>query len=200
MTSTYRTTAVENIRSGLDKNDRLAYFYCSFSDNESLDVNNILGSILSQICHPNDSVYRKIENIFGEKSKGVTGKPQRLKTNEVLQHIVEQCQDKNRCYIFIDAVNECSNPHDVLTCLESIVTDPSICVQAFISSINEKDIEEMIQSMPNLSIETLNEQEMRNDIHMLIKASLETHPRLRKYPLQLKENIFQALASRAQGM
>lgn len=178
--------------------DCTAYFYCSFTDNESLDVTNILGSILAQLGGSTD-MYEKIKFKYDQESAKSFGKPQRMDADQIVPLIIERIRDRGHAFIFLDGVNECGDPEKVLTPLTTIANS---CrnVYMFISSINEKGIEDFLQQMPQLIIDTLHPWDIRNDIHMLVQANLETHPRLRQHTPRLKNEITLALTHGAQGM
>lgn len=178
--------------------DSTAYFYCSFSDNESLDMVNILGSILAQLCGSPDK-YEKIKSKFDRESKKSFGKLEKMDADQSVPLIIERIREQGKTFVFVDAVNECSNPEEVLNPLKTIANSCDN-VHMFFSSINEKGIEDFLQQMPRLMIRALEPWHMMDDIHMLVQANLETHPRLRHHTPQLKNEITQALSCGAQGM
>lgn len=57
------TTAIEKPDSMNGRYCKVAYFYSSFADSESLDIVNILASVLSQLCEPEDKVYQMVETL-----------------------------------------------------------------------------------------------------------------------------------------
>lgn len=178
--------------------DSTAYFYCSFTDNKSLDVINILGSILAQLCGSND-MYEKIKSRYDQEAVKSFGKTQNMDADQIINLIIERIRDRGSAFIFLDAVNECSDPNEVLIPLK-IIANSCNNVHMFMSSINEKGIEECLQQMPRLVIETLHLLDLTDDIDMLVQANLETHPRLRQHTPQLKKEIALALTDGAQGM
>lgn len=178
--------------------DSTAYFYCSFTDNESLDVINILGSILAQLGGSTD-LYEKIKFKYDQESAKGFGKPQMMDDDQIVPLIIKSIRDRGHAIILLDAVNECGDPEKVLTPLKTIANSCEN-VYMFFSSINEKGIEDFLLQMPRLIIETLHTWDIKNDIHMLVQANLETHPRLRKHTPQLKNEITLALTHGAQGM
>lgn len=181
-------------------NDRLAYFYATFSDDESLDPVNILGSILAQLCNPNNIVYGRIGKLYDDKVSQNFGKIPRLGTGELVDLIFQMTNDDHQTFIFLDALNECGDPYVALSCIESLLAFPRARIKICLSSINERGIVDYLLRMPNLLTKTLNQGEMRNDIDVLVRASLEEHPRLSQHSAQLKDEIIWALTRGAQGM
>ena len=200
--TTLMTTTVENLARLNDGRTRVAYFYCSFADSESLDVVNILGSILAQLCEPDDETCERLVSLFDDRSGNRTGKSIRLTVSHLVNLIIDQVQYLERVYILVDAVNECGDCHEVLKSLETIAISSSMksSLHLFISSINEKGIESSFHKMPNITTETLNPRDIWNDIHLYVEDSLETNLRLRQHDPELKAKIRLALTGGAQGM
>lgn len=113
--------------------------------------------------------------------------------------IVERIKDQDRIFILIDAVNECIDPSELLGQLVKI-SKSCKNVYLFISSINEKGIEECLHQMPRLVVGTLHPWNIEKDIIMLVKANLENHIRLRQHSPELKAEITASLTRGAQGM
>lgn len=180
----------------------VAYFYCSFTDDLTLDLTNILGSILAQLCDQlcdSTDFYKKIQHKYDQASTKSFGKPQSMDTDQIVTLIIERIKVQGLAFIFLDAMNECSDPDEVLAPFQTIA---NCCdnVHMFLSSINEKGIEDILQQMPGLIIETLHPSDMTDDINLLVQSNLETHPRLRRHTPQLKNEITLALTHGAQGM
>ena len=159
---------------------------------------NILGSILTQLCGSPDS-YAKIKSIYDQKSTKSFGKLEKMNADQSVPLIIERIREQGQAFIFVDAVNECSNPEEVINPLKTIANSCEN-VHMFFSSINEKGIDDSLQQMPRLMIRALDPWHMMDDIHMLVQANLETHSRLRHHTPQLKDEITQALTRGAQGM
>ena len=191
---------LDEVLANKDRGDRIAYFYCSFSYDESLDATNILGSILAQLCSPNDAVYGKVGKLYDENTTQGFTKPQRLEPERLVDLILEQANDDHQTLIFLDAVNECGDPYKILSYIEALVMAPGARIQVCLSSINERGIEDHLLKIPNLATITLDQQEMKSDIDILLRTSLENHPRLRRHSHQLKEEIILGLTKGAQGM
>ncbi|MCJ1405083.1 hypothetical protein MMC11_008309 [Xylographa trunciseda] len=190
-----RTTAVERLLAMEAVQQRVAYFYCSFSESASLDPTNILGSILAQLCKPTDPVYAKIE------AKYSANRTRRFTADELVDLLMEVVQQEGSVYIFLDAVNECGDPIEVLDYMRRLSADhPKNTVHIFLSSINQGGIDDCIESFPSWSAITLLPRDMSNDIELLVRDSIETNPRLRKHSEELKEEIAKALTQGAQGM
>lgn len=195
----HRTTILEEMLSELGERDKLAYFYCSFSDSESLDPINILGSILAQLCSPEECIRGTVGELY-EKNTKAFGKPQRLGSEKLVELILQQINDDHRTLIFLDAINECGSSHAILSNIESLLTRSGARIHICLSSINERDIEDHLQKLPNLYVKNLEQQEMTIDINILVCDYLENHSRLKQHSRKLKDEIISALTQGAQGM
>lgn len=83
------TTAVEKLNSLNDTYCKVAYFYCSFADSESLEDINILGSVLAQLRDPDDKMYQKLETLYDDRLRGASDKPIRLNVDGLIKLIIE---------------------------------------------------------------------------------------------------------------
>ncbi len=155
---------------------------------------------MAQLCGSTET-YEKVEATYDRNFAKSFGKLKvdKLKNDQLADLIIERIKRQGRTFIFLDAVNESINPYEILSFL---VTISKSCDNAyvFISSINEKGIEECLQQMPRSIIETLQQMDMRNDINMLVQASLRDHPKLHLHTPELKQEITLALTHGAQGM
>lgn len=138
--------------------------------------------------------------MYDEKTTQGVGKPQKPEPGRLVELILQQVNDDRQTLIFLDAVNECGDPYKILSYIEALIIAPGVQIKICLSSINERGIEECLVKTPNLARITLDQEEMRSDIDMLVRDSLEHHPRLMRHPHQLKEDITRALARGAQGM
>ncbi|KAL8785844.1 MAG: hypothetical protein Q9195_008468 [Heterodermia aff. obscurata] len=181
----------------------LTYFYCSFANAESLRAENILGSILAQLCVDDSAMLKQFESLLLRNQKASKGAPKtrHLEEEETADLIIQCLQTRKSIYIVLDGINECEDPQSILQWLSKIITSCANCVvRLFVSSINEKDIEAAIETLPNLTTEALRQGDTRNDIRSLVLANLESDPRLRRHNPELKGEIDRALTKGAKGM
>jgi hypothetical protein len=196
-----RTTALEKLLS-VETQGTVAYYYCSFSDNASLDTANIFGSILSQLCPPDSKGFDSIQSAY-DTACGTSTSPPKLKARQLLELLLEVVQIKPKTYLFIDAVNECNEPEEILDLLGKLSeTGPETQVHIFLSSINEKGIEEQLDQWkpPFFIAVTLRARDIQDDIDLLIQASIASSSRLSKQPEIVKKEITDVLKGGAQGM
>ncbi|MCJ1473880.1 hypothetical protein MMC13_002535 [Lambiella insularis] len=200
-TTLIRTTALDHLLSSHKAWGCVAYFYSAFSDSATLEASNILCSIIGQLCKPTDRVYSRIEAAFDAKLQSNFVQPSRLSTDDVLSLLIEHIQDIGKAYIFLDAINECGDPLEIVDYLRQIlVSCPESAVHVFVSSINEKGIEDHIKQLPCLNVVTLSPLDISLDIELLVLSSIEANPRLRKHNSEVKHEIAHTLTRGAQGM
>ncbi len=180
---------------------KLAYFYCSTANAESLEETAILGSLLAQLYQSPEMIMQKLDSAYranGGQPKGSTP-VRRLDADRLIQLIVERIRDVESAYLFIDGINECVDPEIVLQSLRNIIQScPNNAVHLFISSIDEKGIGPCMEKFSDIRAAALRYN--HHDISLLIQASLETNPRLRRYNSLLKSEIQEALTHGAHGM
>lgn len=177
---------------------QVTYFYCSFGDSKSLEAHRILASILAQLCKLSNPTYEKVEAWYDQKLKTTSAPLSKLDTYKLVEFIIEQTLHR-KTFIFIDGINECDDPFDVLKHLETIARSSSL-IRIFLSSINEKGIDTYIQKMPNPYTLTLEHKDINSDVRLLVQASLDSHPRLCHHTPALKAEVTFALTEGAQGM
>lgn len=141
-----------------------------------------------------DSPYRD----SGGQPKGSTP-VRRLDTKRLIELIIERIRDIESTYLFIDGINECDDPEIVLQSLRNIIQScPNSAVHLFVSSIDEKGIGPCMEKFSDLRAAA--QRYNHHDVSLLIQASLQKNPRLRRYNSLLKSEIQEALTHGAHGM
>ena len=156
--------------------DAANYFYCCFSDSESSNVVNILGSVLAQLCEPDSKLYQNLDLLYDERSGNIFSKPIRLKLNDLINLIIEQAKHLQRAYILSNAINECGDSYKILQSFETITK---------FSSIKNHYRDVVFQ-------------DIWDDVHLYVVANLEAHPRLWQHSPNIKAKFRQTLADSAQ--
>ena len=199
--SVLMTAAVDRLFSSIALAGDIAYFYCSFSNDETLKTINVLGSLLSQLLQMSDPGYDDLLAQYNALCAQTNDRPTRPEKQTLVNAMCQRAGSENPTYFLIDGLNECGDPTEILEALQS-VTETCSNVRILISSINEKGIEEQLERFPKVHIETLSPRSanMRHDIHLLISSSLNTSSRLKRLPADLKADVEYALTHGAQGM
>lgn len=108
-----------------DTNRCTAYYYFSVSYPASQSSNAMLGSVLAQLCKPNDSVLAVLR---AECDRGDV-----LDDKQLVHHIAQCCNTMSGSYIFIDAINESQRAKNVLLSLYRILSQAK-SVRIFVTS------------------------------------------------------------------
>ena len=190
------------VRKDMPKAD-LAYFYCSFTTNESLEETTILGSILSQLYESAEMSIATLEPMYRTNGGQLKGPAQarRPEAKQLVELIIKHVRDAHDVFIFIDGINECNDPESILLSLQDIIRScENNAVHVLVSSIDEKGIGPCMETFPDLITVNIRQSHLTSDIGLLIQASLESNPRLRRYSAQLRADIQWALTHGAHGM
>ena len=197
--SVLMTAAVDRLFSCVASAEDIAYFYCSFSNDETLKTINVLGSLLAQLLRISDPGYDDLLAQYKHLCAQTNDRPTRPEKQKLVNAMCQRAGSENPTYLLIDGLNECGDPTEILEALQD-VTQACSNVRILISSINEKGIEEQLERFPKVYMETLSPRSMKHDIHILISSSLETSSRLKRLPADLKGDVEYALTHGAQGM
>lgn len=199
-----RTTALDYCTSMHEKSGRTAYFYCSFSEIQSLDTRNILGSILVQLSTPDVKTVEQMGLLYEKSSEPGRARLFKPQIKDLIDLIFQLAQKHSGIQIFIDAVNECEDPLDIINSLKILMTlmkeSSQAPIRVFLTSINEREIEMSLEDVPNLLTETLRHRHIEGDMGLLIDAKLHNHPRLKRQSKELQHEIAWTLIRGAQGM
>jgi hypothetical protein len=104
----------------------------------------------------------------------------------------------DRIYIIIDAIDESMPRHDLLRVLRDLATDPRFQISILATSREYTDIEDVIQkfsapvSMRNPLVD--------EDIKRYVNSQLHAHPTMSRWPASIKQEVLEALSTKAKGM
>ena len=159
----------------------------------------MLGSLLSQICFESDSVYHNVRTKHREAVETTFTQAASLDIDTLVGLIAEQARFKGRICLVVDAINESSDPHGLLKALKDIITSAT-GVQLVVASIDEKNIERGISSMPKVYEVAVSPKAIENDVSLLVHSALRSDQRLRQLPKDLQDGIARRLTDGAEGM
>ena len=149
------------------RHSALAYFYCDYADQETLDASVVLATIIQQllIVRPiiEDVIAAKIREAYGDGMRN----PSPGDLIKILEYII---QDYQRVYIVLDGVDEASQ-------------DTQEKIFANFATLTVSQLERL-----NVSVNVISE-----DIEHYIKASVQARlhhlPVVKNYPY-LKQELF----------
>ena len=173
----------------------LAYFFCSFTDQQTQDPQNVLGSILVQLCDANPTFWKDVEERYRMRKPRSQHQPQRLEVYE-LESLILQCSEHfPTTFLFVDALNESRQSSRILQLLVQMIQKCN-SIRIMISSTEE--LSAGLGPIP-ATIVTMKQEILAGDIARYIDIHLQSNE-LRNLPAVLRESIRSTLQMRAQGM
>ena len=177
----------------------VAYFFCSFAEQHSQELRNVLGSIAFQLCDCRPSLLKRVHQQCQQDNtcnEAHTQKMDKLSLKELEELMVEILQETGRSYIYVDAINESKDPTQLVKILIQLAAR---CPNTYIlvSSTEEAALE-----VESALLEVIPVGKMTNsyDLKLYIDAWLLNNERMRKLPEQLKVEISASLRKKAQGV
>jgi hypothetical protein len=102
-------------------------------------------------------------------------------------------------FIILDALDECQERGELLELLEEINGSGTKKLHILVTSRRERDISEALEALHATEI-VLDNDVTSTDIHTHVAQQLQNDPKLRKWPVNIQEEIELALMKGAQGM
>lgn len=176
----------------------VTYYYCDFSDMESLEMSNILGSIIRQLLEKiiiPHNVGEQIDSFYKLGSRTPAD-------NELVAILTSTLEHFSKVFIFIDGLDECKR--EVQLTILSIVRQLSLSqlplLKILITSREEVVISTSLSGLPRLRISAEN---ISDDIVSFIEETVKSNIETRALVIQdaaLEAEIILALQKGAQGM
>lgn len=167
----------------------MAYFYCSFSDQETQDMRTMVASILAQLCNLCPVFHEKVKQHYHANTRRDVHRVGHMTLQEGL-NILRQGGDRlTGAYFFLDAINESQKSRKVLNLITDLMEHiPS--VRIMFSSTEEID---NIFENRHCELVTMEQGSMSHDIHLYINQWLESNPFLSYLSDSLKARIISTL-------
>ncbi|KAL5090457.1 hypothetical protein Trisim1_004354 [Trichoderma cf. simile WF8] len=192
-------------RHTLKPSTALAYFYFSFSDIKKQQVNEMLASLIKQVCSNRLGVSQlhAIKRLNDYKTKG-----QRPDTQTLEAVLLSSTSGYSAVYIIIDGLDECpllgGQREQLLKSLRRILAAASDNFHTFLTSRKEPDINlgirPLLSSPAKIEIDLLSHQQAINDdIQQYINLTLATDD-FNTWPDEVKEEARQLLIRKADCM
>jgi hypothetical protein len=188
---------------GSDPHIALAYFYFSFSDTEKQNAENMLRSLIVQLCGGRPDTPKPLSDLYPYRDKHLQPGLEKLK--ETLQACT---QDFKSVYLVVDALDECPRTNDerekLLELLGYVRAWTLTNLHVLYTSRPEPDIEAELAPLcsgPTTSIISL--QKRSNEINRDIGAYVDQQialSKFRSWPSETKKDVKAALMDKADGM
>jgi Cdc6-like AAA superfamily ATPase len=187
------STVIENVL-GLP-NLHCAYFYFDFEYKWNID--NMLRSVIAQVCRSTQSVPLHLHQVYRECFHG----QRQPFTSSLIEILLELEKASTKIVLILDALDECgAEPErgDLLEALEELVKR-SNNLRLFVTSRKESDIERSLKPIFNHLI-SLQENVVQSDIDVYVRETLKNDVKLRDWDDETKSEIEHTLVKGAEGM
>ncbi|MCJ1403055.1 hypothetical protein MMC11_006278 [Xylographa trunciseda] len=179
-----------------DSETGLVYFFCSFTDQQSQDPQNIFGSVLAQLYDAHPQLRKDIDERYYNEVEQSHQQEKKLAMNDIEDLIVYFSKQLSGIFLFLDAINETKQPSKICQSLINIVTRGAR-VRIMMSSTEELGA---VLNSPLISIIQMKSEDIDGDIKDYIKVSLQLSEDLSELPAAIKHDIQAVLERKACGM
>jgi ankyrin repeat protein len=108
--SVLASAAITEIRQTAQVGTAVAYFFCSSLQEKTRDPQELLGSLLRQLCEQQSTIDRVVEKLFDQKGTAHTSGPSWKGMTTALKFIVANF---SKVYLICDGLDECQSPHQI---------------------------------------------------------------------------------------
>lgn len=181
-------------RCSLKGQTAIAYFFFDFSDNKKQNLDNMLRSIACQLLKQFQGDISPIDHIYDGR---------RRHFEIVLEILRFLLQAFDKAYIILDALDECSDRHEMGKILKAIQSWECPPPNMLITSRKFPDIEKMLNSVAwpqeTVNIETT---VVDADIFTYVDETLKTDPRFKRWRdnAEIQKEITETLLEKSNGM
>ena len=179
----------------------VAYFYIDFSEEETQKPENIIRSLLKQICCRSHSTLQELDSLYSHCANG-TQQPSLDQLLSVLRRVLDGMNDGDAFFI-IDALDECKERVELLKLLNRIHEQKHPKLHSLVTSRQELDIEESLEAMTNDETRICIQSDLiQTDILTYIQDRLENDDSLKRFKrnAKIREKIRKTLTENADGM
>ena len=193
------STIIDDVLHCSEDTAKLAYFYFSFTNIEKQTPENMIRSLILQFLEQASGILVELKLSFIGCNKGLR-QPSIDSLMNILKTVTSQ---SHQIYIFLDALDECSDCQDLLSRIRDIQGWRRPNLRLLLTSRRHKDIEDTIEQFTQPE-QRVGFQNVFVDavISRYVYSRLQTDPllkRCRSSP-EAQEEIRSTLASRADGM
>ncbi|KAI4602531.1 hypothetical protein KJ359_009779 [Pestalotiopsis sp. 9143b] len=176
----------------------VAFFFCDYKNEETWNIQNIIGAIAVQLAQQNESAFLKLQEYHG-KIKPSLGLQKSPDANDLFEIIIDESEDFDRVLLMVDGLDECGDNADhVSRVLSDLAQEADNMSSAFFTR-DEEGIRDIFEErFDQIEIAARSE-----DISLYVGAELDKRiekGQLRISDMKLKDEIHSRLTSGAQGM
>lgn len=176
----------------------IAYYYCDYVDQRTLQTDRILGTILKQLI-PEDRVPEEIEPCILRAYKDGQRTPE---THELVDLVCFLLQLRPLVYIILDGLDECERQprQDIVSFLHRLSTLAKTSIRTFVSC---RDGDQLWRSLNSYSRIQLTAAALGDDIKSFVEGSVRSRIESGQLTLrnsELEHQIVQHLVNKSHGM
>ena len=173
----------------------IAYFYFTFNDPVLQLCEPAVRSIIRQLSSYEKMLPKELDNLYVQCRNG-----QQQPSLDSLKRILRSLIGRSRhSYIVLDALDECIERSEVLDLIKELIQSNLGPLHIYVTGRSEKDIVDRLEEL-NLTQISLLSESVDTDIQTLLKATLQSDPKPRKWPQDVRDTIEQTLTSESNGM
>lgn len=173
----------------------LAYFYFDFSDLNKQKVDDLLRSLVAQLSLQCSKTSDALQNLYSD-SQNSHRQPLTADLLEAFQHSLREFR---QTFVILDALDECRERDELLKTIANVVQWKQGSVHLLVTSRKERDIDECLDSLVTSQI-SIQSEVVNADIHAHISEVLQNDPKLKKWPVNVQQEIHDSLMNGANGM
>lgn len=195
--TTLMSTAIQEYQKKCLEASLAVYYFCSFTDLSSQDPVNLLGSLISQLCDKEHSLWGLVEAAYREAHKGTD--LDRLTLSQAQSIFSQACNALPGLTVFLDAINESEQATTILSTIWRLI-DENQNLRVIISSTEELFASAFQDTAASLFTVDMKPEEVAVDIKGYVESWLGKHEKLRSLPRRLKNEIRSRLLLSSEGM
>ena len=179
----------------------VAYFYIAFNDRETRTPENMIRSLLEQVCRQSQNAGQELDSLYSDCANGAQ-QPTLDQLLPVSRGILHGIKDRDT-FLIIDALDECKERKGLLRLLKRFDEQKHPKLHMLVTSRPELDIEKCLKAMTNNEARICIQNTLvQEDILTYIQDRLETDESLERFKVHPKshEEIKEALMAKADGM
>ena len=185
----------------------IAYFYFDFRDANKQSFHNLVPSLLSQLSASSDARCDILSRLYSDHERG-NKQPSDRTLAECLKQILT-LPGQRPIYLFMDAVDECSNSAGIPTPRERVLQLIQELVELRLSHLHicvtsrpEVDIRDVLNPLTSLKVSLHDQTGQKEDIANYIRSVVysDSEPIMKRWRLEDKELVIEMLSERADGM
>jgi hypothetical protein len=182
----------------------VAYYYFDLRDSGKRNRRGLLSSLLEQLCAQSRECYDILSRLYETHAAG-TRKATDAKLTQCLKDVLES-PEQPTTYIFVDALNECSNFSGIPTPREKVLESVAELVAQLpnlricVTSRPEVDIRTVLHPLTSVQVSLHDESGQQKDLLDYISNVVHSDRRMQRWRVWEKQLVIDTLSGKADGM